>query len=73
MYEWYENDDQKHNFNYDNGRLMMVSWVTIVTIVDENDTMVDLANVDPNINVEKKEKAEWWDIYVDVGGGRGGR
>lgn len=30
-----------------------------MVVVGDNDTMIDLANVDSNIHVEKKKKIKW--------------
>ena len=37
----------------------MASWVAIVVVVGDNDVMVGLADVDPNIDEEEEEEAEW--------------
>ena len=37
---------------------MMAPWVIIVVVIDDNDAMIDLANVDPNINEEEKDEIE---------------
>lgn len=38
--------------------------MTIVVVIVENNMMVDLADIDLNINDEKKEKIKRWDIYL---------
>ena len=36
----------------------MTSWVIVVIVIDENNTVVDLADVNPNINDKEEEEAE---------------
>lgn len=42
-----------------------------MTMIDENDVMVDFVDVDPNINDEEEEEIEH--IYVGTRERRGGR
>lgn len=42
-------------------------------MVDDNNTLVGLVDVDPNIDKEKEAEIGRWGIYVSAGGGREGR
>lgn len=42
-------------------------------MVGDNDAMVGIVDVDPNIDDEKEDEVEWWGIYVDDRGEREGR
>lgn len=45
---------------------MMIPWVIIMIMIDENNTMIDLTYIDSNINDEKKEKVKQWGICICV-------
>lgn len=49
---------------------MVVMWVVVVVVVDDNDVVIDLADIDLNIDYEEEEQ---WGIYVSARGGTGGR
>lgn len=38
---------------------MIVPWVAIVVVVDENEAMVNLIDVNLNIDNEEEDEAEW--------------
>lgn len=43
---------------------MIVSWVVVVVVVDENDVVINLIDIDLNIDDREKEETKQWDICV---------
>lgn len=37
---------------------MVALWVTIMVVVDDNNVVIDLTNIDPNIDNKKEEEID---------------